>query len=388
MKDPDIESTEPTAKSDEALQPIPVMRPLLPPAADIVPYLEEIDRNRWYSNLGPLACRFEDRLGEHFRSGPGSMAAVSNGTAGLTLALKAVGAPSGALCMLPAFTFTASASAVLAAGLVPWFVDVDPDSWALEPHKAMAYLRLAPGRVGAVMPVSVFGRPVGVAQWDEFAGTTGIPAVIDGAASFDAAEVGRSPVVLSLHGTKVFGVGEGGLVMSRDSGLVSRVHSLSNFGFPIAAGRKIARRSAVLPGLNGKFSEYAAAVGLAGLDSWTMSRARFLAVRDDYLEVMTGLPGLQPQPGGWDPWVSATINFSVAAGRVKSLITGLEQRNIQARSWWGDGCHAASAFESCPKTALPVTEDLVNRVIGLPFYADMTHDEILRVRTALSALLI
>ncbi|WP_282609720.1 DegT/DnrJ/EryC1/StrS aminotransferase family protein [Pelagibius sp. Alg239-R121] len=372
------------AANDTAVAPVPVMRPRLPAAEEIFPYLSEIDANHWYSNFGPLACRFEDRLSAHFTDDTGCVAAVSNGTVGLILALKALAPLPGDLCMLPAFTFTASASAVLAAGLVPWFVDVDPLTWALEPGRAKDYLKSAPGRVAAIMPVSVFGRPVAVSAWDELSLETSIPVVIDGAASFDGAEVGQAPVILSLHGTKVFGVGEGGAVLSTNKALISEVHSLSNFGFPMSLERKAAGRSALLPGINGKFSEYSAAVGLAGLDSWSATRQRFLEVRDAYLDALADLPALQPQPGGCEDWVSATINFSIRRARATSLIFELDQRGIQARRWWGDGCHAAPAFSSYPQSDLPVTEGLVDSVIGLPFYVGMTRDEILRVRAALA----
>ena len=378
----------PDALNEQLLDaPIPVMRPRLPSASQIAPYLQEIDANHWYSNFGPLACRFEDRLSTRFAGEVGCVAAVANGTLGLTLALKALAPLPGDLCMLPAFTFTASPAAVLAAGLVPWFVDVDPESWALEPALARRYLDEAPGRVAAIMPVSVFGRPVSVGGWDEFTRETGIPAVIDGAASFDGAQAGLSPVILSLHGTKVFGVGEGGAVLSCDKELISQLHGLSNFGFPVNAQRKAIGRTAALPGFNAKFSEYAAAVGLAGLDGWSEMRRRFAEVRDSYLEIMADLPVLQAQPGGLEDWVSATINFSVGRNSASAVISSLEKRQIQARRWWGGGCHAAPAFAGYPQGDLSVTADLVDRVIGLPFYVEMTRNEILRVRAALSDLL-
>ncbi|TQV71869.1 DegT/DnrJ/EryC1/StrS family aminotransferase [Denitrobaculum tricleocarpae] len=363
------------------------MRPQLPTAARIAPYLEEIDASRWYSNFGPLAGRFEERLSSQFGSGAGSVLAVANGTLGLTLALQAAAALPGDLCMLPAFTFSASASAVMAAGLTPWFVDVDPGSWALEPALARDCLPNAPGRVAAVMPVSVFGRPVDVAAWDEFSLETGIPAVIDGAASFDAARVGQSPVMISLHGTKVFGVGEGGLILSRNKALISQIRSLSSFGFPLDPAKKTEPRAALLPGLNAKFSEYCAAVGLAGLEDWPATRQRFLDVRDAYYAILENIPELQPQPGGLEPWVSATINFAVPDVSARTLIAALAQRGIAARRWWGDGCATAPAFDSCPRTALPVTEGLTDSVIGLPFYIDMTRDDIHRVKTAVIAAL-
>ncbi len=370
-----------------AANTIPLMRPRLPGVARIAPYIQQIDANRWYSNFGPLVCSFEDRLAAHYDSDPGSVLAVANGTLGLTLALQGVAPLPGDLCMLPAFTFSASASAVIAAGLVPWFVDVDPESWALEPSLARDYLRDAPGRVAAVMPVSVFGRPLEVAPWDKFTAETGIPAVIDGAASFDAARVGQSPVMISLHATKVFGVGEGGLILTQDKELLARIRSLSSFGFSLEQEKNTDGRAALLPGFNGKLSEYSAAVGLAGLDEWTATRRRFLEIRDEYLWVMADLPAVRPQPGGHEPWASATINFETPHKSAKSLVDALARSGIQARRWWGDGCHSAPAFAACPRGPLPVTDRLIDSVIGLPFYLDITRDDILAVKDAIARLI-
>src|SRR5262245_32566964 len=187
------------------MPPIPIMRPQLPKADRISPYLRLIDRTRTYSNFGPLVQSLEDRLAAHFGLSNGTIATVANATLGLTLALAAQGAKPGSLCAIPAWTFVASAHAAVMAGLVPFFVDVDPESWALDVDGMADTIATAPGPVGAVMPVAPFGRPINVAAWDEFRRRTGIPVVIDAAAGFDAVVAGATPTVVSLHATKVIG---------------------------------------------------------------------------------------------------------------------------------------------------------------------------------------
>ncbi|MET0183006.1 MAG: DegT/DnrJ/EryC1/StrS family aminotransferase, partial [Caulobacterales bacterium] len=96
---------------------IPVCRPWAPPAHAIAPYLERIDAARWYSNFGPLVLELEDRLAARFQSGT-RIVTVTNGTLALALTLRAR-APRGGLCLIPSWTFVATAHAALLAGLTP-----------------------------------------------------------------------------------------------------------------------------------------------------------------------------------------------------------------------------------------------------------------------------
>ena len=200
----------------------------------------------------------EARPADRSAIAPDGSSCAGNAPVGLTLALAAAAEPGG-LCLMPSFTFVASAHAARAAGLMPCFVDVEPGSWALTPELARAALRRLGGRVAAVMPVAVFGAPPDPAAWDAFGAETGIPVVIDAAAAYDGARVGRGATVVSLHASKILGVGEGGFVAAGDAALVQSVRHRSNFGFH-------GRRTAEVAGMNGKISEYACAVGLAAMD--------------------------------------------------------------------------------------------------------------------------
>src|SRR4051812_20194570 len=142
---------------------LPVMRPKLPPAPALLPYLGRIDDSRIYSNYGPLSAEFETRLSQHFGLQALGVTTVCNGTVGLALALMAQEPRPGTLCVIPGWTFIASAQAAQMAGLVPYFVDVDPETWALDPRTVSEALSQAPGEVSAVMPVVPFGRPIDVA---------------------------------------------------------------------------------------------------------------------------------------------------------------------------------------------------------------------------------
>src|SRR5258707_8301734 len=202
------------------MRTIPIMRPKLPSMQALAPYLRAIDASRIYSNFGPLALSLEDRLAARFGLPGGTITTVANATLGLTLALIGQAARVGTLCVLPAWTFIASAHAVMMAGLIPYFVDVDADTWAVAPECIADVIAGAPAAVGAVMPVFPFGQPIDVAAWDRFRSRTGLPVVIDAAAGFDAITPGATPAVISLHATKAFGIGEGGFVMSTGTSIV------------------------------------------------------------------------------------------------------------------------------------------------------------------------
>ena len=106
--------------------------PDLPAAEAILPYLREIDAARWYTNFGPLATRFEARAAALVGADPPPhCVATASGTLALECALRALDLPAASRVLVPAFTFPATALAVLSAGHVPVLADVDPGSWTL-----------------------------------------------------------------------------------------------------------------------------------------------------------------------------------------------------------------------------------------------------------------
>jgi len=351
---------------------IPIMRPKLPSAERLAPYLRTIDSSRIYSNFGPLVCAFEDRLAARFGLSGGTITTVANATIGLTLALTALGARPGTLCVLPAWTFVASAHAATMAGLIPYFVDIDPKTWAIDPEKIADVITGAPTTVGAVMPVVPFGRPIDIAAWDRFRSRTGLPVVIDAAAGFDAFSPGATPAVVSLHATKIFGVGEGGFVISNDTAMVREVRARSNFGF---AGT----REAAVPAANAKLSEYHAAVGLAALDEWAEVRGEWMAVARAYRGALSESNRLRFHEGFGQTWIASTCVVSLANSEAMRIANTLEQAGVETRRWWGAGAHAHAATNSLPRTSLPATEALANSTIALPFFRDLGSDEIRRV---------
>ena len=368
---------------DEA--PVPVLRPLLPTTDRLVPYLRRIDATRIYTNYGPLVCELERRLAGHFGLPAGCVASASSGTAALTGAILATaGRATRArpFALMPAFTFVATAVAAEHCGYQPYLADVDAKTWMLDPERLVRHPNL--GEVGVVIPVAPFGRPVPQRPWREFRDRTGIPVVIDGAASFDVGcgplrnVLGAVPVALSLHATKGFGAGEGGAVVWADPEGLARVAQALNFGF---SGSRDSRT----PSTNGKMSEYHAAVGLAALDGWAASREAFLGVADAYRRAMEAA-------GLADRFFAAPdIGFGYALFQCRSAAEAaraqeeLRRFRVDSRLWYGNGLHRQSYFAAAPRDRLDTTDEVAPAFLGLPMAPDLTANQITRVATRLAA---
>lgn len=367
-------SIQPAPPAPAPAAPLTAARPLLPRADEILPYLERIDGQRWYSNFGPLIMEFEARLAARFTGGA-QVTTVSNATQGLTLALKAMDLEPG-LIAIPSWTFVATAHAVLQAGLTPWMLDVDAESAMLEPAAVRARLASAPGPVRAVIPVAPHGQMVDLAAWRAFRAETGLPVLVDAAAAFDMAVDAALPIVVSLHATKAMGIGEGGFLATADAELAARFRELTTFGFR-------GSREARLPATNAKLSEYAGAVGLAGLDAWPATRRRFCQAAQRLRLALALTPEVAFQPGWGFSWVSSVCVVGLPPGTADAVEDHLSDEGVDTRRWWGDGCHRNPAFADLPRTDLANTEALARSTLGLPFMVDMTEDETLRVAGAL-----
>jgi len=351
---------------------IPIMRPKLPVTERLVEYLRRIDDTRVYSNFGPLACALEDRLAEHYGLESGAVTTVANATLGLGLALAAQGAKPGTLCAMPAWTFVASAHAVVNAGLIPYFIDVDPESWALDAATVMDEIARAPAPVGAVIPVAPFGLPIDVPAWDTFRANTGLPVVIDAAAGFDSLVPGETPAVVSLHATKVLGTGEGGFVVCTDPAIVRSVRSRSNFGF-------YSNREAAYPATNAKLSEYHAAIGHAALDAWCEARAEWITAATAYRCALGRSNRIRVQDGFGETWVSSTCVLHTPDGSAPRIEQALAAAGIETRHWWGLGAHLHPATARFPRAPLPITKTLADSTLAVPFYRDLGWTDVGRI---------
>jgi dTDP-4-amino-4,6-dideoxygalactose transaminase len=367
---------------------IAVYRPELPPARAVAAYLERCDAARFYSNRGPLVRELEALLAAAFGQGPESLRSAASGTAALEAAILAHAGPAGPerpLALVPAYTFAATALAAERCGYRVAFLDVDPGSWALDPAALRGHPRLA--EAGVVLPVAPYGRMPDLAGFETFQTETGVPVVVDAAAAtealLDAPQLVSPtlPLVLSFHATKTFATGEGGAVVWADPEGQARVEQVSNFGFRYSRECKMA-------GLNGKLSEYHAAVGLAMLDMFDARRRDYARVSGAWAAAARGLPGrLHAPPDLASVYILWEAPEAAAMDRAEAALTAA---GIETRRWYEAGLHRQPHWQppdaGSEAPALPVTEDLGARLLGLPMSHDLAPAAIARICGVLASL--
>lgn len=363
---------------------IPLLVPRMPTTDALIPYLRRIDTNQKYTNFGPLSVELEARLLADNAAGlgPEHVTTVANCTVGLELALQALGLRAGARVLLPAITFVATATAVLRVGMVPVIADVDVETWCLT--VAIAERACAESRIDAVMPVSTFGYPHNTAAWDAFVERSGVPVVIDAAGAYGNQRVGaRTDVVYSFHATKSFGAGEGGAVFSADAARIRQIRKLANFGIDTRIGQLDGH------GTNGKMSEYHCAVGLASFDAWEETQRARIGLYARYrARLQATCPALayQRKP---DDGVYPLMPVLLPAGtQAVGVIAALDAAGVDARRWYSPSLSVHPALRDAPVAGeLAVALDIGERILGLPFFIDMTDADIDRVCSALSSAL-
>lgn len=358
----------------EITQRIPVMRPLLPTAEAISPFLKKIDSSRIYSNFGPVEHELTLRLAHHFNVDSENVLLVASGTLALQAAV-ATGSQTGSRWIVPSWTFVATAQAVLLAGSTVEFEDVDVNLWSLNPDKSRD--------VDGVMTVAPFGGQVRIEDW--IGESSERPVIIDAASCFDACrdlssvQKNNIAVMVSLHATKLVTTGEGGVIVGPRA-WISEMKRWINFGF-------LGDRKASRTGTNAKLSEYQAAIGLASLAQWDRAREEW-SERIKKLSDNLAERDISVQPAVGQGYVTSTLValFGTAAEKSEAILR-LAANNIESRDWWGSGVHREPAFESSllvsPRN-LVVTEDLAARTLGVPLYVDMSDRDIDRILIALS----
>lgn len=338
---------------------IRLMIPDMPTADDILPFLRRIDDARWYANGGPLVRELEEAISYLV----GAQArAVTNGTAALTLALRALRLPPRSNVLIPGLTFIATAQAVLAAGHEPVLADVAPDTWQLTPEEAADALNDGSLDIAAVVPVAAYGLAVPVGEWHAIARR--VPVVIDAAGAIYDQLIGPCTVAFSMHATKALGCGEGGIVASNNASIIRHIEEMRAFGHG---------------GENAKLDEYRAAVALAGLRR--KKRDWRGPLMDAYLAHMPA--GCRVQAGGQTHRTMLPVMLPMKA-QARDVIQRLRVAGVEARRWYDAPPMLSQEFAGAETTGpLPTAHAVWNRVVGLPWHHGMTPDDAETVCTAL-----
>ncbi|MFL5822343.1 MAG: DegT/DnrJ/EryC1/StrS family aminotransferase [Solirubrobacteraceae bacterium] len=337
-------------------------------------------------SLGPLLPRFE----EAFAAAVGARcaSAVSSGTAGLHLALRAAGAGSGDEVITSPFSFVASANVAIYEGARPVFADIDPVTLNLDPDAARAVVS---ERTSALMPVHVFGYPADVGALEGL----GLPIVEDacealGAAYPDGTRVGSGhhPAVFGFYPNKQMTTGEGGMVTTGDPGLKERLDSERNQGRAPDLGWLDHDRL----GFNYRLSEVACALGLAQLERLEELLAARARVASWYREALGSVEGLElpcPDAGGARRgWFVFVVQLPRSADR-DEVVRALDQRGVESKPYF-PAIHLMSYYRETfgyREGQFPVCEDVAARSIALPFFPQMTEGQVERVAEAVRGVL-
>lgn len=348
-----------------------LFKPSLPPLESYIDDLKIMDQNGWYSNFGPFYHQFRDGLAAHFKCTPQNIELFCSGTMALTAGLAALKIENKPYCILPSWTFVASAQAVIAAGLTPYFVDVDFETMQVTENELAAVPEAILKETSAILVVAPFGAPIKDLGLSAFSKKHGIEILVDAAAGFESYMYPNFNTMISLHATKTFGIGEGGLLISGDSTFIERARQFSNFGFTYG------NRTSDVIGVNGKISEIASIVGLAALKNWPTLRQNYYDKGKIYIGSKKTV--IFEFMDGWGcDWTSSTCVVRFESEKDKEeTIQNFKENNIPYRDWWNNGCHAEMAFKKYSQTLdLKNTEKLFEVTLGLPFHLMMSDKDI------------
>ena len=337
-------------------------------------------------SLGPLLGEFESAFAAQV--GAAHASAVSSGTAGLHLALRAVGVTEGDEVITTPFSFVASANVALYERARPVFADIDPVTLNLDPAAAAAAVT---GRTSALLPVHVFGYPADLTAFEKL----GLPIVEDacealGAVDADGIPVGARghPAVFGFYANKQLTTGEGGMVTVADAALKERMDSERNQGR--APNMDWLDHDRL--GFNYRLSDLACALGLAQLehlDEMLAGRARVAAA---YREALAEIEGIQLPLADSERVRRGWFVYVVQVPREHdrdAVVRALHERGIPSKPYF-PAIHLMSYYREQfghREGEFPVCEDVAARSLALPFFPEMTEGEVERVVDALREVL-
>lgn len=361
-----------------------VTQPYLPPLEEFLPYLQQIWDSKTLTNGGPMHQMLEQALADYL--GVEHVALFNNGTIALLTALQALRI-TGEVITTP-YSFVATAHSLLWNGIKPVFVDIDAQTFNIDPAKIEAAIT---PQTTAIMPVHCYGNPCDVEAIQKIADTYNLRIIYDAAHAFGVTDAGGSILrhgdlsVLSFHATKVFNTFEGGAIICPDAKTKQRIDHLKNFGF-------VNETTVVAPGINGKMSEVNAAFGLLQLQHIDKAIARRREIDALYREKLSGIEGIHV-PGNAGQTVANYSYFPilVEAGYPLSrdqLYQRLKDQNIFARRYFYPLISEFTMYRGMPsaqRANLPAAHGVANKVICLPIHPGLLEQDQQRILSILSA---
>lgn len=351
-------------------QPIYVTQPHLPPLEEFIPYLQQIWDKKILTNGGPFHQQLEQALCEFL--GVKYISLFTNGTIALVTALQALRI-AGEVITTP-YSFVATSHALLWNGIKPVFVDIDPITFNLDPEKIEAAIT---PQTTAIMPVHCYGHPCDVEAIQKIADNYNLKVIYDAAHAFGVKDAGGSILrhgdlsVLSFHATKVFNTFEGGAIICPDEKTKIRIDHLKNFGH-------VGEVTVVAPGINGKMSEFNAALGLLQLKYIDQALARRRDIDVAYRERLKNVRGIHCLNEAGEK----VANFAYFPILVQvdyplsrdALYQKLKDNGIHPRRYFYPLITDFPMYRGLPSAHqdnLPVASAAARQVLCLPIYPDL-----------------
>jgi dTDP-4-amino-4,6-dideoxygalactose transaminase len=364
---------------------IPFLRPNPPKLTESLDQLAAIDASHIFSNYGPVNTRLEAALVERMFGGQGGCLTVCNATIGLMLAIRlAIGAvPDKAriYALMPSFTFAATAHAALWCGLTPLLCDIEPDTWLPSAAAEHGLIERYRDQIAVIVPYATFGNNLDLDRYEALSARTGIPIVVDAAASLGSrnpsgANFGGGfshPVIYSMHATKAFATSEAGLIYCADRVKIETLRAMGNFGFEQP-------RTATLPGLNSKLSEIAALLALRKLEEFDAVVAHRLSLTRAYQEQLGNWSFQHRTPGSdAQQFVSVLLPAGYPGSR-EAVLNHLNERGIGFGTYFDPHLANQPYFsQTCVCGDLDATQQVAGRIISLPLSDLMTEADVAKV---------
>lgn len=336
--------------------------------------------------MGPEVAELEQRLADW--CGAKECVGVSSGTDALQIVMMAEGIGRGDAVFLPAFTYTATAEVPLVLGATPVFVDVDPNTFQIDPEHLRARIRAVKeaGKLTAraIVGVDLFGQPAPWPELRNIAEEEGLFLLADCAQSFGAVLEGKplgreaTATTLSFFPSKPLGgYGDGGAILTDDPERAALYRSLRTHG---EGGT---RYEVLRTGMNGRLDTLQAAVLLAKLDGFKEELARRDAIAQAYDAGLADTVQVPVRvPDSESAWAIYAILLKDPAERVP-LQARLKDRGVPSAIYYPLPLHKQPAYrDHHDGTALPVSEDLAQRILALPIHPELTDDDVARVIAA------
>lgn len=342
-----------------------VTKPFLPPREEYLRYVDEIWERGWLTNHGPLVTGLEEKLREYL--GVGHMLYLSNGTVALQIAIRALELE-GEIITTP-FSFVATTSTIVWEKCKPVFVDID-DTFNIDPKKIEA--AIGP-ETSAILATHVYGNPCDIDTIAEIAKRHNLRVIYDGAHCFGTTYKGKSVftygdiTTASFHATKLYHTIEGGGVMTGSAELARKLALLRNFGFS-----DYDKFDGI--GINGKNSEFHAAMGLCNLPYIGEILDRRKELTGYYSECLSGMPlgrpALNPDAGQNHCYYPVVFETEAQLLAVKKY---LEENQVFPRRYFYP---ALSRLEYVNGGDTPLADSIATRVLCLPLFHELTKEQV------------